>query len=81
MEKCWRNKQDKRQHDWLYVSVLLSAILIYTITVGFNVLPSGSPLIPNEVGNLSYTVYPIDITPAGFVFAINWSLIFFFQVV
>ena len=80
MDVSWRNQDDKRQHDWLYVAVLLSTILLYTVTVGFNVLPGGSSLIPNDIGQLSYSIYDIDITPAGWVFATIWSLIFFFQV-
>jgi hypothetical protein len=32
---------DPRKHNWFYVFSLLATILIYTATVGFNVIPTG----------------------------------------
>jgi hypothetical protein len=30
-----------REHNWFYVFSLLSTVVIYTATVGFNIIPTG----------------------------------------
>lgn len=51
--------------------------------VGFNVLSTlgtAKPLFNSNVGNTSDT-YPIEVTPAGWVFSIVWTTIFIWQYV
>lgn len=38
MEKRLECKKPKDEHNWWYVTLMLTAILFYTVTVGFNVL-------------------------------------------
>lgn len=71
----------KTEHNWFYVSLVLGLVGLYTIMVGFNVLASlGSayPLFKSNVGNVS-DLYPVEVTPAGWVFSIVWTVIFVWQ--
>lgn len=81
MYKCIESKKEKYEHNWLYVSLILTSILLYTVTIGFNVLNTlgtAYPLFKSNVGNIS-DKYPIEITPAGWVFSTVWTIIFIWQ--
>jgi len=63
-EKCIK---PKTEHNWYYVALVLGLIVLYTA------------LFKSNVGNVSDT-YAIEVTPAGWVFSIVWTIIFIWQV-
>lgn len=66
------------KHDRVYVATLIGVAVIYTLMVLENSLSTFTGIFPNKVGEISRE-FELDITPAGWVFGLIWSIIFTWQ--